>query len=64
MDDYSALSAALGLPHWIAQVDRLCTRESCGVRGHSEGINLAATDFVVDTKMVADKVRETISRRD
>lgn len=63
MDDYSALSSALGLTHWIAQVDRLCTRETCGPRGHSEDVNLAATDFVVDAKMVADKVRETIARK-
>ncbi len=33
MDDYPILAEAVGIPHWIMQRDKFCTRSECGGRG-------------------------------
>lgn len=40
----------------------LCTRDTCGERGAGPEVDLGAKDFTVDAKIVAAKIRETISQ--
>ncbi|KAH8079390.1 hypothetical protein HD553DRAFT_345736 [Filobasidium floriforme] len=61
VDDYSILSEAMNMKHWIVNVDTMCERRDCGPRGLDPSVQIGSNEYTVDAAYLAQAIRTRLA---